>query len=120
LSARTTQVKTKVATKNGTTMNIISGAITNGAIIPEIPKTAKILKMLEPITSPTSKSQFFFFAAEIATEISGRDVPMAIKAAAKIEAPSPVNKAMLITEATQYFAATSIPIKLNPSKAKFL
>ena len=55
LSAKTTQVKTKVATKNGTTINIISGAIIRGAIIPEIPKIAKMLKILEPINQKVTE-----------------------------------------------------------------
>jgi len=52
-----------------------------GATVEVVPRTRKILKMLDPTTFPTARSTSFLVAAMIEVTSSGREVPIAITVA---------------------------------------
>ena len=58
------------------TSNIELSDSSTGAIVEEIPRIRKILKMLDPTTFPIAMSTFFLRTATIEVASSGREVPM--------------------------------------------
>ncbi len=66
----------------------------------EAPITSKMLLILDPITFPTSISPSPFFAEDIATDSSGREVPRATIESPIIESDTPKKVANLTAELT--------------------
>ena len=62
---------------NGISIQVVECFTTKGKIREEIPKIAKILKILLPTTLPKAISLLPFKAAEILTTNSGNEVPKA-------------------------------------------
>jgi len=57
---------------------ITNSGIATGFISGTIPRTQRMLKILEPMMFPTARSIFFLIAATTQTASSGRLVPIAI------------------------------------------